>query len=187
MNRKIVYFENPGESNTDDTLRIARERAAEMGIETVLVASTRGHTGAKAAEVFEGFNLVVVSHSTGFARPDYQQLTAENRELIESRGGTILTTTHAFAGVSRAMRRKLETCGVGDLVAQTLRIFGEGMKVCCEIALMAADSGLARTDEQVIAVAGTGRGADTAVVLKPVHAQDFFELRIQEILCKPHF
>lgn len=187
MNSKSVYFENTGQENTADTLRIARERADELGIETVLVASTRGDTGVRAAEVFEGLNLVVVSHSTGFARPDYQQLTDENRELIESRGGTILTTTHAFAGVSRALRRKLDTCSVGDILASTLRIFGEGMKVCCEIALMAADSGLARTDEQVITVAGTGRGADTAVVLKPVHSQDCFELKVQEILCKPHF
>ncbi|MFH1928052.1 MAG: hypothetical protein ABIK79_07760 [Chloroflexota bacterium] len=53
------------------------------------------------------------------------------------------------------------------------------------MAPMAADAGLIRTDEEVIAIAGTGRGADTAVVLQPAHAQDFFNLRVKEIICKP--
>jgi len=75
-------------------------------------------------------------------------------------------------------------------VANTLRIFGQGMKVACEIAGMATDAGLVRTDESVIAIAGTGgagRGADTAVVVQPANVHNFFEMRIREILCKPHF
>jgi len=59
------------------------------------------------------------------------------------------------------------------------------MKVACEIALMAADAGLVRTDEDVISIAGTGRGADTAVVLRPVNTRNFFDLKVKEILCKP--
>ena len=76
---------------------------------------------------------------------------------------------------------------IGDVIANVLRTFGEGMKVACEITLMAADSGLVRTDEEVIAIAGTDLGADTAIVLKPVNTQNFFDLKIKEILCKPHF
>ena len=53
--------------------------------------------------------------------------------------------------------------------------------------MMAADGGLVRTNEEVIAIAGTGRGADTAVVLQPVNSHDFFDLKVKEILCKPHF
>jgi hypothetical protein len=75
----------------------------------------------------------------------------------------------------------------GEVIANTLRIFGEGMKVVCEIAMMAADSGLVRTDEDVIAIAGSSRGADTAVVMKPANTHSFFDLKIKEILCKPHF
>jgi len=187
MESTVVYFETTGKDNTEETLRIARQRAEELGIKTVLVASTGGDTAVRAAEVFDGFRVVVVTHSTGFREPDHQQFTDENRRKAEAAGASILTTGHAFAGVSRAVRRKLDTASIGDLIASTLRIFGEGMKVCCEIALMAADSGLARTDEQVIAIAGTGRGADTAVVLKPVNSQVFFDLKVQEILCKPHF
>jgi hypothetical protein len=76
---------------------------------------------------------------------------------------------------------------LGEIIADTLRIFGQGMKVVCEISMMAADSGLVHTDEDVIAIAGSSRGADTAVVLKPVNTHNFFDLKIREILCKPHF
>ncbi len=99
----------------------------------------------------------------------------------------MLTTAHAFGGVSRAMRKKFSTYVIGDIIANSLRIFGEGMKVVVEIAMMAADGGLVRTDEDVIAIAGTGKGADTAVVLQPVTSQNFFDIKVKEILCKPHF
>jgi hypothetical protein len=129
--------------------------------------------------------VVVVTHSTGFKEPNYQELTEENRAAIEAAGGKILTCQHAFGGVGRAVRKKLGTYELEEIIAYTLRLFGEGMKVAMEITLMAADAGLVRTDEPVIAIAGTGRGADTAVVLKPANAQAFFDLQVLEILCKP--
>jgi len=85
------------------------------------------------------------------------------------------------------MRDKLGTSAIGEIMANTLYIFGQGMKVACEIVMMAADSGLVRTDEDVISVAGTNGGSDTALVLKPVNTGRFFDLRVKEILCKPHF
>ena len=187
MEAKTVYFENPGSENTEEVLRIARQRAEELGIKTILVASTKGDAAVKAMEALKGFRVIAVSHSTGFAGHDTQEFTEENRRIVESKGGIILTTTHAFAGVSRAMQKKFNTVVIGDIIANTLRILGEGMKVTCEIAMMAADSGLVRTDEDVIAIAGTDHGADTAIVLKPVYTQGFFDLRVREILCKPRF
>lgn len=187
MEGKIVYFENTGHENTEEVLRIAKERADELGIKTILVASTRGDAAARAVEVFEGVKVVAVSHSAGFREPNTQQFTEENRKKVESKGGIILTTTHAFAGVDRALRLKFNTIALSEIIANVLRIFGQGMKVVCEIAVMAADAGLVRTDEDVIVIAGTGRGADTAVVLKPVNSMNFFDLRVEEILCKPHF
>ena len=79
------------------------------------------------------------------------------------------------------MRNNYDMHVLGDVLADTLRIFGQGMKVVCEIAPMAADAGLVRTDEDVIVIAGTGHGADTAVVLTPVHSQYFFNLRHEDI------
>jgi len=184
-NVETVYFEKPGPENTARTLEIAERRAGELGIETILVASTRGKTGVQAARQLEGYNVVVVSHSTGFSEPNVQQMTEGNRSAIEEAGATILTCQHAFGGVNRAVRKKLGTYLTDEIIAYTLRTFGEGMKVCAEIALMAADAGIVRVGEPCLAVAGTGRGADTAVVLAPANAQQFFDLRMMEILAKP--
>lgn len=181
-----LYFDQPGPQNTDLTLEAARRRADELGIRTVLVASTTGETGARAVEVFRGYDVVVVTHSAGFRAPNDQELLPEYRAAIEASGGRILTCQHAFGGINRAVRRKLNTYLTDEIIAFTLRNFGEGTKVCIEIALMAADAGLVRVGEPCIAIAGTGRGADTALVLKPANAQAFFDLRVMEIIAKPH-
>jgi hypothetical protein len=179
------YFEDPGPQNTARTLEIAKQRADELGIRTVLVASTRGETGVQAARQLQGYNVVVVTHAAGFGGPNTQELTEENRAAIEKAGATVLTCQHAFGGISRAVRKKWGTYEIDEIVAQTLRIFGEGMKVCAEIALMAADAGMVRVGEPCVAIAGTGRGADTAVVLVPANVQQFFDLRVMEVLAKP--
>ena len=185
MEGKIVYFSEPGSQNTDEVFRIARLRARELGIKSIIVASTTGDTAVKAMAVFKGMRVVAVSHFTGMREPNTQEFTEENRQKVLSRGGVVLTTTHAFSGLSRAMRKKFNMYLVEEVVANTLRIFGQGMKVACEITLMAADAGLVRTDEDIIAIGGTRRGADTAVVLHPVNSEDFFDLKVKEILCKP--
>jgi len=187
METKTVYFDRPGSENTEEVFRIARQRAEELSIKTVVIASTRGETAVKAMEAFQGLRVICVTHSHGFREANTQTFTKENRRIVESKGGIILTATHIFAGVSRAVRNKFNTYIIGDIVASVLRVLGEGMKVVCEIAIMAADAGLVRTDEEVIAIAGTGKGADTAVVLTPVNSQNFFDLKVKEILCKPRF
>ena len=187
MELKTVYFDKPGTANTEETLRLAKQRADELGIKTVLVASTIGDAAVKAVEMLKGLRVIAVSHSTGFKQQNVQSFTDENRKIFESKGGIILTATHTFAGLSRAVRNKSNTYVLGEIIADVLRIFGQGMKVVCEIAPMAADAGLVRTDEDVIVVTGTGHGADTAVVLTPVNSNYFFDLRVKEILCKPHF
>ncbi|MBI4302844.1 MAG: hypothetical protein HY665_00690 [Chloroflexi bacterium] len=184
---ETVYFDKAGPNNTEEVLQIAKARAKETGIKTILVASTTGVTAVKASEFFEGMRVIVVSHSTGFHKANVQEFTEENKKKAESKGAIILTATHSFAGVERAWRKKFNMYLFTDTINYTLRLFGPGMKVVCEICTMAADAGLVRTDEDVIVIAGTGRGADTAVVLRPVNSIDFFDLRVQEILCKPRF
>ncbi len=185
MEGKTTYFDRPGQENTDAVFEIVRRRADELGIDTILVASTVGGTAIKAVGALKGLKVVIVTHNAGFKEPNGQEFTEEARRTCVAAGAKILTTTHAFAGVDRAMRKQFNTYMLGETIANTLRIFGQGTKVCCEIALMAADAGLARTGEEVIAVGGTGRGADTAIVLSPVNADEFFNLKVKEILCKP--
>ncbi len=187
MEGKIVYFVKPGPENTEEVFRIAKLRAEELGIKSVVVASSTGKTAARATEAFEGMRVVAVSHVTGMRGPDIQEFTEGNRQKVESKSAVVLTTAHAFSGIDAAMRKKFNMHLLGDVIANTLRTFGEGMKVVCEISLMAADAGLVRTDEDIIAIGGTDSGADIAVVLRPVNSRNFFDLRVKEILCKPHF
>jgi len=182
---QTIYFAETGKANTERTLELARTRAEELGLRTILVATTTGETGVRAARLLQGFEVIVVTHSTGFHEPDTQELLPENSALIESAGSRILTCQHALGGVNRAVRKKLGTYQLDEIIAYTLRIFGQGIKVIAEMALMAADAGLVRTDTPVMAIAGTGRGADTAAVVLPTNAQTFFDLKIIEIVCRP--
>lgn len=181
----VTYFDSPGEENTKDVLRLSKKRADELGIKDLVVASTRGGTGVKASKLFKGYNVVVVTHHTGFRGPGIQELTEENRKIIEMNGGRILTGTHAFMNVERAIRNKFGTAYPTEIIAQTLRLFGEGMKVAVEIVAMAADAGLILADREVISIAGTGRGADTAIVVQPANSIRLFDLIIKEIIAKP--
>lgn len=180
-----IYFGQSGPENTSRTLELARTRAESLGIRKILVATTTGATGVQAARMLHGLEVIAVTHSTGFREPDTQELTEENRAAIEDAGVPLLTCQHAFGGVGRAVRKHLGTYELEEIVAHTLRTFCEGIKVVAEMCLMAADAGLVRTDEAVIAIAGTGNGADTAAVLKPANAQTFFDLRFLEIICMP--
>jgi uncharacterized protein len=70
-------------------------------------------------------------------------------------------------------------------VAHVLRLLSQGLKVACEISCMAVDAGLVPAGEETVAIAGTGQGADTAIVLRPANTHAFFETRILEVICKP--
>jgi len=185
MDCQTVYHEKPGPGNTGETLRIAEEWSRRLGIQTVLVASTSGDTGVKAVNRFSGHEVIVVSHSAGFSALNVQELLPENRQGILAAGGKILTCQHALAGVSRAVRFKFGTYEIDEIIANALRIFGQGMKVAIEIALMAADAGLAATERDVIALGGTNSGADTAVLVRPANVSRFFDIKVRCIFCKP--
>jgi hypothetical protein len=182
---KTVYFETPGPKNTEETLKLAKKRAEQLGIRNIIISSTTGETGAKASEVFKGYNLIVVSHVTGFRKPNFQEFLPKNRNIIENNGAKILTTAHAFGTLGRAVNKKFGTIQVDGIVSTVLRLFGQGVKVACEISCMAADAGLIRIGEETIAIGGTKSGVDTVVVLSPTNTHAFFDLRIKEIVCKP--
>jgi len=180
------YFARAGQINTEATLKAARERAKVLGIKRILVSTCTGETAFRALDLFgRGFSLVIVTHATGFKKPDHQELAEKDREALLEKGVPVLTAQHAFSGVGRAFRNKTGTYQIDEVIAYTLRTFGQGTKVAIEIALMAADAGLIRTDEDVISIGGTANGVDTALVLKPAHTQGFFDLKVREVICKP--
>ena len=90
MESKIVYFDNPGSENTEKVLHIAKQRAEELGIKTIVVASTRGDTAVKAVEALDGFRIIAVSHASGWHEPNKQWFTEGNRGIVESKGARYL-------------------------------------------------------------------------------------------------
>jgi uncharacterized protein len=74
---------------------------------------------------------------------------------------------------------------IPQVMANLLRVFGHGTKVCIEILMMACDGGCIEAGEKVIAVAGTASGSDTAVVATAAPSTRLTSLRIHEIICKP--
>ena len=182
----VLYFNEPGPRDTGQVLECVRRRAKELNIKVVLLASVSGATALRARQILDpSIHIVAVSHVTGFVKPNQQAMPAEVREELISKGISVLTAQHAFGGVGRGIRNQLGTYQVDEIIAYTLRIFGQGTKVAIELALMAADAGLVRTDEDIISVAGTGKGVDTALVLQPANSADFLKLKVKEIICKP--
>src|SRR3972149_4901828 len=182
MEAKITYFETPGKHNTDAVMEIVKKRTEELGINTVVIASYRGYTAEKAVGALDGLKIIIVA---GLLDPTTRNLletfTQGDERLIKSQA-TVLVATHLFSGVSRAMRKKFNSASPGEIIAQALRMLGTGIKVGIECTVMAADAGVVSTDEEIIAIAGTRSGADTAFVGRPVNSQDLFELRVKEIL-----
>lgn len=179
-------FSKPGPRNTRAVLEAVARRAEALSISRVIVPTCSGRTAWEALEVLPSdMHIVAVSHVTGFREPDDQELDPETRKELEGRNVSVLTAQHAFGGVGRAVRDKLSTYQVDEIMAYTLRTFGQGTKVAVELALMAADAGLVRTDQDVVSAGGTGRGIDTALVVRPSNSFRFLDLKVREVICKP--
>ncbi|HOD29330.1 MAG TPA: pyruvate kinase alpha/beta domain-containing protein [Syntrophales bacterium] len=175
-----------GPANTQAVLEAAARRAEARRIRKVLVATCSGRTALAAVQAFPpGVEIIAVTHVTGFAQPNHQELTPANRRRLEEKGVAIFTGQHAFGGVGRGIRNRLGAYQVDEIMAFTLRTFGQGTKVAVEISLMAADAGLVRTDEDVIAIGGTVSGCDTALLLQPANSAHVLDLKIREVVAKP--
>ncbi len=182
-----MYFEKAGKQNTIRVLELARQRAQELCIHEVVVASTRGETACRAYEVFQGSNikLVAVTEHAGFAEPFQHMIADDRRRDLEAKHIPVVCGSHALSGVERGLAKKMPGVYPVLLIAETLRLFGQGLKVAVEITIMAADAGHL-SGKPVIAVGGTGEGADTAIVITPANMNRFFEMKIHEIICKPN-
>jgi hypothetical protein len=183
MEGRILYFERPGKDNTDATLQAARERAAALGIRQIVVASTHGFTARQAQQAFAGqdVEIIAVSICASFEDEGWT-MTDRERADLERLGIRVLTGLHSLGDdVNEAFGAR----SPNRTVRETLYCFCQGMKVAVEVAIMAADAGLLDMSRELIAIAGTDEGADTALVLLPAYARKFRELEIREILAKP--
>ena len=187
MQKTITYFEKPGKENSLQCLEIVKNAVNEFNYRHLIVATTGGDTGVLFAEGLKesGINSIAVTHSYGFKEKNSHELSDESRKKIESAGARIYTGTMITHSLETSLAASFSGVYPTLLVAQTLRRFGEGLKVCCEMVMMAADAGLVPEEEEVITVAGTGRGADTVAVIRAAASKRFLELKVLEILAKP--
>lgn len=190
VEKKIWYFDRPGPANTEDAASLAVERACELGISKVIVASTSGETARIFHQVLSGsgLELIVVTHVVGFTTPGVWEFSEEAARMLEEDGVRIVTGTHVLSGLERALSRSPKVGGGSrtEAIAEALRrTVAVGLKVAVEITLIAADCGAVGVDEEVVAVGGTASGADTVCVIRPAHTASFFDLQVREIVAMP--
>lgn len=182
MERKIVYFEKAGKHNTEQTLKLAKERAEALGITKVVLASSNGFTARLALEVFHDTDIQLIV--VGISRDAFHQ---EVYALLEQKEIPVRFSSeveYAYPEIVRNAYRKMS----------------EGMKVVMDLGMIVSVEGLAAINEEIVAVGGTGPrgfpeggGADTAVVMVPLNNEAFSTLpknkddrrAIKEFICKP--
>jgi hypothetical protein len=183
----MKYFEKPGKSNTNKTIDIVFESCTKKKIKSVVVASSSGATALRLRDTLpNSVQVICVTYSEGVQWKEEVLEFKKNRANLEKKGIMIVKGLHSLSGVERGIQNRYNSPLLPlNLIADTLKLFGQGMKVCVEVAVMAADAGYISPKDDVIVVGGSGEGADTAVVMKPAYASHFFEMKIKEILCKP--
>lgn len=179
-----MYFDKVGKFNTEQTLQLACKRGNELNIDELVVASTYGDTVYHALEIFDNFKVTAVTYHSGFKETFKKEMTESTIEDLKKHGVNVICATHALSGIERSIAKRYGGVYPVLLIADTLKLLGQGTKVAVEVAIMAADAG-SLSGKDIIAVGGTKRGADTALVLKPAHQNNFFDMRIREVICKP--
>lgn len=180
-----MFWDSAGLHNTNDTIRLAMQRAAELDISHMVIASCTGESARKLLSYPSKPSIVCVTHHTGFASPGENEMDPSVREDLINQGAQVLTTTHFFAGADRALRLQFGGVYPSEIMAQTLRILGQGVKVAVEISIMALDAGLIPYGQEIIALGGTAEGVDAAIVVVPAHSRNFFDTQVREIICMP--
>ncbi len=180
-----MYWEEKGPANTEATIEAALIRAEELEVNSIVVASNSGATAEKLYEMGKEFKIICVTHHIGFTGPGEDEMPARIRSALKKKGLEVLTTTHLLAGVGRALQYRFQGAYPSEIIASALRLFGQGVKVCVEISVMALDAGLIPYGKEIVAIGGSGRGADTSCVITPAHSNNFFDTIVKEIICMP--
>ena len=184
--KPALWFDSPGDENTQATLEAAARRAKELGIRQAVVATTSGKTALLTAEVLgPGTKVIGVTLQAG----TWARYGAPDPEIVrqaEEKGVQFLTATHSLMGnVASAIQKKFGGIAPTELIAHVLYLFSQGTKVAVEGVAMAADSGLLNMEEDAIGIAGTNVGCDTALVIRPAYTTEFFEMKVREVIAMP--
>lgn len=200
MEKKIVYFDEPGPQNTHAVIAAVKERITEVGVKYVVVASESGNTALKVAKALKDLDvkIVCVTVYAGIRRawPEYGKWPsiAKNirKSLLELGVKVLDETPWIFKGVTfdaQFLKRAAPSWAIHEFISRTM---GYGFKTALEVALIVAEAGAIPINEEVASIAGTGwlgGGADCALVVRPsavpktTDVEDGLEVR--EIIAMP--
>ena len=188
-NCSIIYFSSHGEVNTDETIRLARKRSEELGVSKIVVASETGLSALKALRVFRGCEVIVVSSAAGTMVEgsvigDLRIGVSDDDVFNELVGGgaKVVRGTDPLWNIAA----HTSVTDLGKLGMMFYRVICDGLHVCVTCVLEATDTGHLKKGEEVVALAGSFVGLDTAIVATACNSVNFFsDFEVNEIICKP--
>ena len=184
----MVSFKNAGKQNTDETVRIALAKAMELDC-PIVAASTMGVTADALLTAAEkaGFKnkIIIVRGCSSRQRSGANLMKPEIKEALEARGAIIVTAAHALSAGERSISGSFKGAYPLEIMANTLRMFGQGTKVCVEASIMALDADVLPFGVPIVACGGSHRGTDTAIVVTPSYSATLLSTVVNEVLCKP--
>ena len=193
---RIFFFDYPGPQNTELVLQAVEERLRRGDINKILVASESGRLAMKIKDAFHDRTVVCVTYD------DYTRLKYKKpqlmKEKLDEKG--VIVVNNIEEPISRELtfrnwfvERTLKMKGEqADLFWMSLIcVGGHGFRTAVEIVFMAVEAGIVEEEERVVSIAGTGWGADSAIVMKGSRFEDAVgerpekRLKVEEILAMP--
>jgi hypothetical protein len=166
MRKEIIYFDFPGEQNTNETLKTAREKALKFDIKRIFIPSKSGNTAQKAYNLFKSTGIQVTIVGT-----DPNIFSSEILAQLKGNGCRVCF----YKDIPYTYPQDMKVA---------YRRMGEGFKVAVELGMIAAylDDG---NNDEIMCLGGTKKGVDTALVIRPAKSETFDQLEVREIIAKP--
>ena len=194
--KNIFYFNVCGQVNTEKTLKLTIQRAHELKIKKLVVASETGLSALKATNMLRGsgIDLIVVTSAAGTKIEKTVigdlRIGIPDKKIwnqLEENGAKIVRATDPLYNIGAALEHK-GVPTLATLIRLCLRMISSGAAVCVTATLMATDNGVLSEGEEVVAVAGSWVGLDTALVVRAANSVNLLKggaVQIREIICKP--
>lgn len=196
MEIRVFFFDCPGPQNTEHVLQAVKERLRRGDIDKVLVASESGRLAMKIKDAFPDKTIVCVTYDE-YARLKYNKPKLM-KEKLDEKG--VIVVNNIEEPISRELifrnwwiEKTLKMNGEqADLFWMSLIcVGGHGFRTAVETVFMAVEAGIVEEGERVVSIAGTGWGADSAIVMKGSRFEDAVgehpeeRLKVEEILAMP--
>jgi hypothetical protein len=200
MKRTIRSFAHYGPENTGEVIDAILERLQEKDINTIVAGSSTGETAIKIAQRVQEAQppvrvIAVCDPPWAIGKvPKAGRISPDNKARLTALGADVVDTV-PYASRAYSTGSSNNVYEALDLLVVAFDAFrmvgGNGLKVAIEVALMATNGGAIPPGQEVIAVAGTGNGLDTAIVMKTAYSIDIFSSdptdrpEVREILAMP--